>query len=218
MKIFVILVALFFIHDMQAQQTYLALGDSYTIGEGVPTEKNWPNLLVKQLNNEGFNFKTPNIIATTGWRTDELIQAIDEAELEKSYDMVSLLIGVNNQYQKKPIEQYITEFEELLKTAIAKSEKGACSTFVVSIPDYGVTDFAKSKELKNVAKEIQIYNQQAKKIASTFGVPFYNITPISETCEGDASMFVEDLLHPSGIQYQLWVNTFFDALKAKLPN
>lgn len=203
---------------MQAQQTYLALGDSYTIGEGVPTNENWPNLLVKQLNNEGFNFKSPSIIATTGWRTDELIQAIDEAELEDNYDMVSLLIGVNNQYQKKEIERYITEFEELLKTAIAKSKKGVASTFVVSIPDYGVTDFAKNKKLENVAKELQLYNQQAKKIASAYGVPFYNITPVSETCEGDESMFVEDLLHPSAMQYQLWVDSFFDALTLQLSN
>lgn len=201
---------------MQSQQSYLALGDSYTIGEGVANEDNWPSLLVKQLNNEGFNFEITKIIATTGWRTDELIHAINEAELEESYDMVSLLIGVNNQYQKKPLEQYITEFEELLQTAISKSKNGSKSTFVVSIPNYGVSDFAKSKELNNVGEELQLYNQHAKEIASTYGVHFFNITTVSESCEGNIAMFIEDLLHPSKLQYQLWVDVFYNEVQESL--
>lgn len=204
--------------NMQAQQTYLALGDSYTIGEGVPTNENWPNLLIQQLNEDGFSFNQPKIIATTGWRTDELQEAIKNTALEDKYDLVSLLIGVNNQYQKKPIEQYKQEFEELIQTAISKCKYAHQSTFVVSIPDYGVTEFAKSKNLENVRKELAEYNAIAKQIASKYNVSFFNITPVSISCEGDETMFVEDLLHPSGKHYQLWVDSFFGALKSHLYN
>ena len=201
---------------MQAQQTYLALGDSYTIGEGVPTNENWPNLLIQQLNEEGAHFQQPKIIATTGWRTDELQEAIKDSELDEDYDLVSLLIGVNNQYQKKPIEQYKKEFEELLQTAIAKSKRGHLSTFVVSIPDYGVTEFAKSKNLENVGKALVEYNTIAAQIAAKYEVPFYNITPVSINCEADETMFVEDLLHPSSKQYQLWVDVFYENVRELL--
>lgn len=209
--------------NLQSQSMqYLALGDSYTIGEAVPIEKNWPNILVSQLQEKGFNIQQPKIIAVTGWRTDELIDSIQkqEKELETHYDLVSLLIGVNNQYQNKPIRQYKKEFEILLKKGLSKSKYGAKGMFVVSIPDYGVSDFAKKKELKNVAKQVARYNTAAKKIAGKYEVPFYDITPVSKTTEGDKSMFAEDELHPSAKQYQLWVNEFYEAVQqqvSKLP-
>lgn len=206
-------------HKLQSQSmNYLALGDSYTIGEAVSSEKNWPNVLVKQLQQDGFAMQKPKIIAVTGWRTDELIDSIktQEKELAEKYDLVSLLIGVNNQYQKKDISQYQKEFEELLKIGLAKSKHGAESMFVVSIPDYGVSDFAKNKNLENVAEEVAQYNQVAAEIAQKYQVPFYNITPVSKTTEGDTSMFAEDELHPSAKQYQLWLDVFYDEVKARM--
>lgn len=206
-------------HKLQSQSmNYLALGDSYTIGEAVPTEKNWPNVLVRQLQQDGFDIQQPKIIAVTGWRTDELIDSIktQEKELAKAYDLVSLLIGVNNQYQKKDISQYQEEFEALLQIGLAKSKHGAKSMFVVSIPDYGVSDFAKNKNIENVAEEVAQYNQIAAEIAQNYHVPFYNITPVSKTTEGDTSMFAEDELHPSAKQYQLWLDVFYNEVKVTM--
>lgn len=206
-------------HKLQSQSmNYLALGDSYTIGEAVTAEQNWPNVLVKQLQEDGFDIQQPKIIAVTGWRTDELIDSIQsqKKQLAKTYNLVSLLIGVNNQYQKRDIGQYQKEFEELLQIGLAKSKHGAESMFVVSIPDYGISDFAKNKNLENVAEEVAQYNQIAAEIAQKYHVPFYNITPVSKTTEGDTSMFAEDELHPSAKQYQLWLDVFYDEVKARM--
>lgn len=198
--------------------TYLALGDSYTIGEAVEQPYNWPNLLVKQLNQDGFDFQKPKIIAVTGWRTDELIDSIqkDEESLQTKYDLVSLLIGVNNQYQKKDINQYREEFKQLVEMGLRKSKNGKQGMFIVSIPDYGVSDFAKKKGLKNVSKEVKEYNAIAKQIADEYQIPFYNITPVSKTTEGNKAMFAEDELHPSSKQYQLWLDVFYEDVKKQL--
>ncbi|GGE20865.1 SGNH/GDSL hydrolase family protein [Psychroflexus salis] len=202
---------------LQSQNmTYLALGDSYTIGEAVETQKNWPNVLTKQLEADGFSLQKPKIIAVTGWRTDELISAIEKENLAKKYDLVSLLIGVNNQYQKKDINQYKNEFEHLIQIGLSKSKYNAQGMFVVSIPDYGVSDFAKKKELQKVAEEIATYNKIAKQIAEKYNIVFYNITPISKSIEGNKSMFAEDKLHPSAEQYQLWVDVFYEKVKNQL--
>lgn len=204
---------------LQSQpMNYLALGDSYTIGEAVPKEQNWPHRLIKQLQEDGFDIQLPEIIAVTGWRTDELIDSIQsqEKELAEKYTLVSVLIGVNNQYQKKEIKQYKKEFEELIKMGLDKAKYGPKSMFVVSIPDYGVSDFAKKEALENVAKEVAKYNRIASRIAKKYEVPFYNITPVSESTENDTSMFAEDQLHPSGKQYQLWLDVFYEEVRAKL--
>jgi lysophospholipase L1-like esterase len=197
---------------------YLALGDSYTIGEAVALEENWPYILVKQLKQDGYDFQNPEIIAVTGWRTDELIAAIKSKrkELDDKYDLVSILIGVNNQYQKKNIRKYKREFKRLIKMGLSKSKYEAEGMFVVSIPDYGVSDFAKEEKLENVAEEVAKYNKIAAKIAMKYNVPFYNITPASISTEGEKNMFAEDKLHPSAAQYQLWLDVFYDEVKAKV--
>lgn len=193
-----------------AQQTYLALGDSYTIGESVEESQRWPVQLVKELNDRGIAVNTPKIIATTGWRTDDLQNGIaQDKDLLPSYDLVSLLIGVNNQYQGKPIAQYKTEFEALIKSAIQFANNNPKKVFVVSIPDYGKTPFGAKKEQK-IAKELDEYNRIAKHISLSYGIPFFNITPISRKAKERPELVAKDKLHPSGQMYTEWVNLFVD--------
>lgn len=197
---------------------YLALGDSYTIGEDVPLRKNWPHQLVKQLKKDGLHFEEPKIIAVTGWRTDELIDAIekDKENLASNYDLVSLLIGVNNQYQNKPISQYKKELTALIEIGLSKSKHGAKGMFMLSIPDYGLSQFAKNKELSNASEEVAKYNQVAKKIAADFEVPFYDITSLSQTTEGNKKMYAKDELHPSAKQYKLWLSGFYEDVRMQI--
>jgi len=192
-----------------AQQTYLALGDSYTIGEGLDLEESWPFQLTRLLNNKGFNFNPPKIIAKDGWQTDELIKAINE-ELEdhELYDMVSLLIGVNNQYDEEPFGKYKSEFKKLLETAISRCKYKNKAVFVVSIPDYGVTPFATEKGKTKAIDDLIKYNAYAKKQCQKHNVPFYDITDLSAKLNKTNNMLVEDGLHPNAKQYHAWVESF----------
>lgn len=202
--------------NIQAQKTmeYLALGDSYTIGEAVPEKLNWPNQLVQKLQKDGVKINQPYIVATTGWRTDELIEAIEtDTQLKNKYDLVSLLIGVNNQYQNKPIEIYDKDLRKLLSIAIDKSVHGAGGVFMVGIPDYGDTAYAKKKKLTNVAENVEKFNQVASAIAKEYNIPFYPLFTLSQKFFGQPQMFVDDELHPSGKQYQKWVDSFYQQLK-----
>lgn len=193
--------------------TYLALGDSYTIGEKVTKSKRWPVQLVKALNDSGLNFQQPKIIAKTGWRTDDLLAAIKKNPIQKKFDLVSLLIGVNNQYQDKPLSQFKAEFTQLLQIAIEKSKNAANGAFVVSIPDYSVTPFIEKKKEK-IRKEINTYNVMAKSLAREYNVKFINITPISRKAKTDTSLVAKDALHPSGKMYAEWVQKIKPAIKS----
>ncbi|MEQ8910023.1 MAG: SGNH/GDSL hydrolase family protein [Vicingaceae bacterium] len=195
---------------------YIALGDSYTIGEGLGKDGIWPYLLYKELKSKGFNLNQPKIIARTGWRTDELMQAIKHENLSSKFELVSLLIGVNNQYQGKSIEDYKSDLITLLETSISLSENGKEGVFMLSIPDYGVTPFAKSKGLKNVSEEIDNYNKIAKELATQFGVLYFDITDISRTAAEDKSMLTEDMLHPSAKMYKKWVDAISNQVVEKL--
>ena len=187
------------------QLEYLALGDSYTIGEAVLENERWPHQLVELLKLEGLNFDLPEIIAVTGWTTDELQSAIREKQPKHDFDLLSLLIGVNNQYRGYPIETYKKEFTELLQTAVSTSKK----VFVVSIPDYGVTPFAIESDSDKIAKEIDAYNQVAHDICHSTNVPFIDITQVSKIAKSNAEMTAYDGLHPSGEMYKLWANEIF---------
>ncbi|MGM0634474.1 MAG: SGNH/GDSL hydrolase family protein [Bacteroidota bacterium] len=201
---------------MQAQEakSYLALGDSYTIGERVDFSNNWPSILVQQLESDNISFQQPKIIAKTGWRTDELIAAIQEnEELKPEYDLVSLLIGVNNQYQKKDISIYETELETLINLGLKYSKNGAKGMFMLSIPDYSVSEFAKEKSRQDAGREIDKYNEIARDLAERYKIAFYDINPISKTFEGKEAYFVSDKLHPSAEQYQKWVDVFYKDFK-----
>jgi lysophospholipase L1-like esterase len=160
--------------------------------------------LATALRRKNFTVQKPRIIAKTGWRTDQLKQAIEEAKLKPEYNIVSLLIGVNNQYQGKSVEEYSTEFEDLLMTAIKCAGGKKENVFVVSIPDYGFTPFGKPNQEK-ISKELDAFNVINKKIAEAKGVQYINITDISRKGLDQPSLVAEDKLHPSGGMYGLWV-------------
>jgi lysophospholipase L1-like esterase len=191
--------------DMDQPLTYLALGDSYTIGEAVEEDDRWPVQLVDSLNSLNIPFDDPVIIARTGWRTDELQQAVASEDPETSYDLVSLLIGVNNQYQGKEIEVYRKEFDELLKTAIRLANGKKENVLVVSIPDYGYTPFGREKQAA-ISEELKSYNDINKEISEEAGVMYVYITDISENGLEQSSLVAGDGLHPSGEQYGKWVD------------
>jgi lysophospholipase L1-like esterase len=188
---------------------YLALGDSYTIGESVAENERWPHQLAQRL-----NIPTPKIIATTGWRTDELKGAINSAGLKNEYDLVSLLIGVNNQYQGKSAAQYEIEFEDLLKTAIQLAKGKSKNVFVVSIPDYGYTPFGKPKQ-ETITPQIDEFNQINKRIADKYKIVYFNITDISRKGLDDPTLVAGDGLHPSGKMYTLWVAEIVKGLQIR---
>lgn len=197
--------------QMHSQHRYLALGDSYTIGESVPSESTWPFLLTEHLVQQGFDISQPRVIARTGWRTDELINALEVADLKpESFDMVSLMIGVNNQYQEKPIEQFSEEFRILLQKAIAYDRHGSKTTFVVGIPDYSITPYAARNDKKDADKEVKRYNKIIREICKEYDVEFYPIFKLSQRMRGSSEMFVEDELHPSAEQYEIWFRSFRD--------
>ncbi|MBS1556752.1 MAG: SGNH/GDSL hydrolase family protein [Bacteroidetes bacterium] len=191
--------------SMNAQEKkYLALGDSYTIGESVSEAERWPNQLRDSLNKKGYAIGKPTIIATTGWRTDNLKNAMNIAQLKPEYDLVSLLIGVNNQYQGKSSDQYAIEFEDLLKTAIHLAKGRKENVFVVSIPDYGFTPFGKPKK-EAITKAIDLFNEINARITYKYKVQYFNITEISRDGLTDPSLVAGDGLHPSGKMYAQWV-------------
>ncbi|WP_020568712.1 SGNH/GDSL hydrolase family protein [Neolewinella persica] len=189
---------------------YLALGDSYTIGTEVADEERWPVLLAAAL--EARNGTVPSapevdvdIVAVKGWTTQNLINGIEAGrdELLPEYDLVSLLIGVNNQYDGLSIDEFEPEFEELLKTAIDYAGGRTNKVFVVSIPDYAYTPSGGGQEAISTA--LVRFNGICKRIADRYEVPFYNITPISQQGLEDPSLVTTDDLHPSGKQYRRWV-------------
>lgn len=186
-------------------QDYLALGDSYTIGESVLELERWPNQLAQELEGTSLGVDTVTIIAKTGWTTAELIEGIKISKNTNQYDLVSLLIGVNNQYRGQSIERFEKELVALIQTAIEYSKTGSKAVFLVSIPDWGVTPFAKDRNRTQIAKEIDAFNAVISKQAKNFKLPFIDITPISKGASSDLSLLAEDQLHPSGKMYNLWV-------------
>lgn len=197
------------LEEIQEPKTFLALGDSYTIGESVEEDFRWPNILRDSLVQMGIEMDPPEIIARTGWRTDELSAAAKSADLSTSYSLVSLLIGVNNQYQRKSPESYAPEFRELLKYAISKAENDTNRVIVLSIPDYGYTPFG-SRNKEQISKEIDEYNRINREISNSLGVPYYDITEISREGLNDPSLVASDNLHPSGLQYVRWVSKILE--------
>jgi lysophospholipase L1-like esterase len=192
---------------MTADRSYLALGDSYTIGEQVLPLENFPNQTIALLNKtaEGrYLFSDPEIIATTGWTTDELNAAIDAANISKTYDIVSLLIGVNNQYRGRPVNNFEIEFEQLLQKAIGFADNNPEHVFVLSIPDWGVTPFAEERDGKTIAAEIDAYNSACEMTARKFQANYIDITS-SQRIDGNKDEFLAgDKLHPSGKEYAKW--------------
>ncbi|MFD0794549.1 SGNH/GDSL hydrolase family protein [Mucilaginibacter litoreus] len=194
--------------------TYLALGDSYTIGEAVPQAQSFPYQLTQRLKNTN----NPDIIAVTGWTTGELKQGIAQRALSNhNYDIVTLLIGVNNQYRGYNKEAYRTEFTELLNTAIAYANGNKKHVFVLSIPDWGVTPFGKnSGDPAKIAADIDTFNAINKQETDMLGVAYVDITPISRQAAYDTDLVASDGLHPSGKMYSLWVNELLSLVTAQV--
>ena len=199
---------------------FLALGDSYTIGQSVPVNERWPEQLSDSLNNRGILTDTLTIIATTGWRTDNLLNAIRNQGLEnRNYNLVSLLIGVNNQYQGRPFSQYVTEFPALLDSAIRYAGGDKSHVFVVSIPDYAFTPFGQqSSNPAQISEEIDQYNAYSKQVADSLDITYFDITPISRLGLQNPSYVANDGLHPSGIQYTEWVKLMLDLIDSQTTN
>lgn len=195
---------------------FLALGDSYTIGESVAEQERWPVQLVDSLNKTGYSFAPPHVVATTGWTTDELQRGIEMAQPQGPYDLVSLLIGVNNQYRGRSLEEYRQQFEELLREAIGFAGERPDRVFVVSIPDYGVTPFAAKSDREKIAREIDAFNEAAARIAGEYGISFIDITPGSRDAANDRSLIAEDELHPSARMYAGWVARILPVVRSKL--
>lgn len=198
----------------EAPLQYLALGDSYTIGESVAPSLRWPVQLTQRLRAEGLEMEDPRIIATTGWTTQDLLQAMDAQLSNEKFDLVSLSIGVNNQYQGKSIEAYENDLHEIFKRAIAHSETGADGVFALSIPDYGKTPFGASNE-EEIGQELDEFNRIFEKVASQYNIAFYDITPISRKAKEEPELIAEDDLHPSGEMYRQWVDLIFKDILQK---
>lgn len=188
------------------QLSYLALGDSYTCGEGVPADARWPVQLAAALRAEGVPLDDPRVIATTGWTTDELEWGIDSAEPLGHFEFVSLLIGVNNQYRNRSAVDYAGQFHTLLQRAIRLAGDRAGRVLVLSIPDWGVTPFARSdtRDPGTIAAELDAYNQAAQQLCARHAVAFVDITAVSRERGAEAGMLVADGLHPSAAMHAEW--------------
>lgn len=185
---------------------FLALGDSYTIGEGVAGESSWPMQLARLLRQRGAHIHDAEIVAQTGWTTDELTQAMDAHRFKPPYALVTLSIGVNNQYRGRSADDYADQFPTLLERAIAFAGERIGRVLTVSIPDWGVTRFGRDsgRDTSQVALEIDAFNRAAANACTLRGVAFIDVTGVSRRAGDDAAMLVADGLHPSAAQYAQW--------------
>lgn len=200
--------------------TFLALGDSYTIGEGVSAEERWISQVIQKLKHRKLYFKNPQIVAKTGWTSRELINAFDAKHIFKSIDFVSLLIGVNNQYRGESKEKYRGDLMELIGLAIM-SAKDKSRVMIISIPDYGITPFAADKNPQKITAEIEEFNAINYKMSKDFGVGYIDITRESREAQYKPDLLTMDQLHPSGKMYAQWAdkiaNYIESVLKSKQP-
>lgn len=189
-------------------QTLLALGDSYTIGEGLAPEYSYPTLLTDRLHEAGYGLYTPEIIARTGWTTGELLEYLtNNPPIRDSYPAVLLLIGVNNQYRGLPIDVYKDDLTRLSDLCLQKSGNQATHVVLISIPDYSVTPFASEKNPSKISEELTVYNQIAEEKAAEYGFHFVDITDISRLAQSNPlELLTQDLLHPSREMYRMWVD------------
>lgn len=190
--------------NTQKTYSYLALGDSYTIGESVPENKNFPHQVVDLLRKDKLTIDEPAIIAKTGWTTDELQEQLSRTRLAVPFDFVTLLIGVNNQYRGRSEKEYAQQFEELLQQAIGYAGDKAEHVIVLSIPDWGVTPFAKDRDRIKIAKEIDAFNAINETIAKKYKVHYINITAFTREAATDKTLVADDGLHPSAKDYARW--------------
>ena len=196
------------------QKSYLALGDSYTIGESVGTNDRFPVQTAALLKDSNRLIKPPQIIAQTGWTTTDLLAALQRENPPKNFDMVTLLIGVNNQYQGKSIDVYRNEFTTLLVKAIQFARENKDHVVVLSIPDYSVMPFSANLDKQKISREIDAFNAVNKEVTRQMGVTYLDITQISREAATNTALVAGDGLHPSGEQYARWAALLAPLIKA----
>ena len=199
-------------------KTFLALGDSYTIGESVSVEERWPNILARELVPYDINLKEVNIVAKTGWTTDELMSYLIKTNISNNYNLVGLCIGVNNQYRGRSEEEFRTQFSELLDMAIGYANNNVENVFVLSIPDWSVVPFAEGRDLEKIQEEIRAYNKIKKEVTQQKNCTFINITKTSRKAKYKKKYVAEDNLHFSGSMHELWVAEIIKKMNLDLSN
>lgn len=200
-----------------SQLTYLALGDSYTIGQSVAVSERFPAQTAALLRQQGVQVADPVYIAQTGWTTANLQAAIAAQNPSSTYAIVTLLIGVNDQYQRMDTAGYATRFTQLLQKAIQLAKEKKAHVFVVSIPDYSVTPFVPASDKERVSREVDWFNDINRRITNLFGVSYTDITPMSREAATNPSLIANDGLHPSGAEYRKWAQQLVPKIKAVLP-
>ena len=191
---------------------YLALGDSYTIGESVLEKERWPNQLAKRLEADGLPLQV-TIIARTGWTTSELWQGMQASDIRPPYDLVSLLIGVNNQYRGYDLNDYRDQFNSLMKKSIEYAAGDITRVLVFSIPDWGVTPFASGRDREQIAGEIDHFNLANRELSEKSGAHYVDVTSISREAAKDTTLIASDGLHPSGKMYALWAEKAYPIVR-----
>lgn len=196
--------------------TYLALGDSYTIGQSVPESDRYPVQTVKLLRESGIAIADPMIVARTGWTTQELSSGIQDAGVSGTFDVVTLLIGVNDQYRGHPVESYKPQFTLMLQQAIAFAGGHSDRVVVLSVPDWSQVPFAEGRNRDNISAEIDAYNNANRKIAKKMKVHYLDITPQTLEVSKDPGLIASDGLHYSGREMAIWAHQLADVLKGIL--
>ncbi|MEQ9186381.1 MAG: SGNH/GDSL hydrolase family protein [Cryomorphaceae bacterium] len=204
-----LLLGLFTTHAHTQSLSVLALGDSYTIGESVPEQARWPNQLKSALGEKGISLRF-HIVAKTGWRTDDLLAGMERVSDTATFDKVSILIGVNNQYQGRSIDQFEKELESIISAALQKCGNDTSSIFFISIPDYGYSPFGETLDTIKISEELDRYNAVTQMKAHKLGVPVVDVTSISRSRKGE--MIAKDGLHPSQQQYAAWVDAIVERI------
>lgn len=190
---------------------FLALGDSYTIGEGVSDDERWPNRLVALLRERDVHVTDLRLIARTAWTADELADAIDAEKPRGPYDLVTLMVGVNDQYRSRPVEAFAPEYQKLLRRAKAFAGGKGARTIAISIPDWGATPYAAGRDRDLIAREIALYNERSRELAARARVKWVDVTPSSRAVLDDPTLVIADGLHPGGAMYARWAELILPA-------
>lgn len=195
--------------SLESSYSFIALGDSYTIGEGVNENERWPNQFVDVAYENGVDFDQPIIIAETGWKTYDLLNAINQTNFTKKYDYVSLLIGVNNQFNSRSIYEFEDDLDKIMdKIDIIRKNNG--STIIISIPDWGYTPFAESYNRDTISYEINIFNKSLKNFADKNDIKYVDVTEISRKTLNEDDLLASDSLHPNGLMYFEWAKKIYE--------
>ena len=197
------------INSGNSKLSFLALGDSYTIGEGVNENERWPNQFVEVAYENGLDFEKPEIIAETGWKTFDLLNAISQTNFTQKYDYVSLLIGVNNQFNSRSIDEFEEDLNKLMDK-INSLKKSNGNIIIVSIPDWGYTPFGNSYNREVISSEINLFNNSLINFANSNGLKYVDVTEISRRALNESNLLASDNLHPSGLMYLEWAKKIYE--------